>query len=442
MTLTIRTIPDAIHTAFNPVVYEVSTNRTTTVTKTIASIAAYGGKLKITTTTAHTLTSGDVVSITGITGLASGTRSLVTLVDTTNFVCDSITWSSSFVNTGGQVVKDNRNVVVRAQVYYGGSLIATHYTRSETSNGSYLVYRFDLSGVLSDYLDNNAGLGVDLADSPGFALSAYSVNPSRASTTYYVTFAEFYDDPDGLLVMGGTLTAADRRAVNMVLQPDQDIDDYICTASSVGHLLTPLSTFFLRDSDKVTLQCLTTESSVGVKLTSYATSGTSSTTYGTKVTVYNNRIQTTVDLGGLGETQTKWEVAFYVGTSTVISDTVTFYRVKKSVRLAGKVQWRNLLGGVDTLHVLDYSNDSDNDSEALVTTSGGIVVWAVKNDRSITMTVTGTPSQLAGYEQLLTSRFIWFNGSRCNLVNRSQTTQSREYITWQLKFKVASLKLN
>ena len=74
MTLTIRTIPDAIHTAFNPVVYEVSTNRTTTVTKTIASIAAYGGKLKITTTTAHTLTSGDVVSITGITGLASGSR--------------------------------------------------------------------------------------------------------------------------------------------------------------------------------------------------------------------------------------------------------------------------------------------------------------------------------------------------------------------------------
>jgi len=443
MTLTQRTVPAAIHSAFNPVIYEVSTNRTTAATKSIASIAESGGKLKITTTAAHTMVDADVITTTGITGVATTTRSKVLILSTTELVCVDINWSASYTVSSGTIIKANTNVIVRAQVYVGTSLIATHYTRSETNNGTYDVYKFDLSGVLGDYLDNNAGTGTDKAD--GALGVATSPATSYSSMLYTVVFTELLDDAAGLQQIGGATTTSEVRAVALALQTGETMAGYTCTNAAAGLMLTPLTSWQLRSGEPVTVAAITTETSVGVKYIAYTSAGAAAAVYGTLATVANNRVQCTIDPSGWGEGQTQWDISFYTGTVgsyDVISNVVSFYKRGGCVRSVNRIQYRNLVSGVDSIYCADRENQSDNDAEALTTTAGGVVVWSVQNDRTVSVTIQGTPTQLAGYEQLLTSRFIWFNGVRCNLLNRSQTTQSREFMTWELKFRVASLKVN
>ena len=445
MSITIRTQPSALSgtlrpvAAFNPVIFEVGTTRADVVQKTISTVANSGGFLKITTTTAHGYQTGDVVTNIGVATVATGTKSVISVTSITEFVCSNIAWASGMA-ASGTVTKSNTGVIIRADVMVGSSVYASHYARQEYNNGTHDVYGFDLGGVLSDYIDNNNN-GTDLIEaSAGYA---YSPAQSYASVEFTVVFTELFDDASGIQQTGSQATSAACRAFNMAVQTGYVIGDYICrTTDDPNFVLSPSLEYYLRTTESVTIQCNTSESSVGVKTVSYTASGTTSTTWGPKATVNNARVQVTISPNLFGEGTVRWDVSFYASTSTVISNTVSIYRRTGCVRNAYRIQYRNLLGGVDSIHCNDGDMTSNNTSTTLNTTTGAIVVWNVVNERTVQVDIAGTPTQLLAYEQLLTSRFIWLNGERVELENRKQKVRSRDYMEWTLVFRRSNYILN
>lgn len=70
--------------------------------KTITAIVASSGRIKITTSTAHGFTTGNLVSVDAVVGTveANVTANAITVVDTTNFTLDGSTFANTYVSGG------------------------------------------------------------------------------------------------------------------------------------------------------------------------------------------------------------------------------------------------------------------------------------------------------------------------------------------------------
>jgi len=69
----------------------------------IASESNASGQLQVTTSVAHGLTTGDVVVLTNMNDVGHDKPTLVTVIDTTNFTCDNITYVSGAGASAGIV---------------------------------------------------------------------------------------------------------------------------------------------------------------------------------------------------------------------------------------------------------------------------------------------------------------------------------------------------
>jgi len=74
-----------------------------TIDSDIASESNASGQLQITTSAAHGLTTGDIVVLTGMNNAGHNAPTIVTVVDTTNFTCNNITYVAGAGASSGAV---------------------------------------------------------------------------------------------------------------------------------------------------------------------------------------------------------------------------------------------------------------------------------------------------------------------------------------------------
>ena len=437
MSITITSTPaQANHAAFNPVEYSVTTTRwDTEAAKSVSSIANSGGKVKATTSTAHSLEGNDIVVITGFTGLTQ-LFSRITVVDADEVILQDIPYVA-YTLSGATITKYINNLYIKAQVKVGGVVIAAKYNKAPSILG---VFTFDFSGVLGDYI-NMSNAGVDSSDTTVQAIVSGATN---ASVQYTITFSEYYDEAFGVSYLGSTASqtvigGAVMVAHNFAVQSGGTFTDYILGTAS-KKLLTNLKTRYLRPGEKHTFQFITTESNVRLRIVRYV-GGTGTATIGGNVAISNNRGTVTIDSAVFTTGVTMAEVTILNTSNTAISETLTYYPDSSSVRTTSRVQFKNLLGGCDSLYFNDNIQNLEAQSSAIRTT-GSWNTYFVDNDNVYTLEMNANNTMLAWLEELKLSKVVYFNSVRCKIVDGNMVVQSRDFTTFVLTLKAGRKLLN
>lgn len=428
MSLTQYSNPAAAnHAAFNTVLWGVTSTRADVLIPTsVTSISNSGGKLRC-VGSAHGLESNDIVTLSGFTGLTT-LKSRVTVINSTTVDCVDIAYSA-YPLSSATIQKTINNLNIRCDVKVWGIIIGSKYTKTQVAT----AFEFDISGILQDYI-NAQSEGVDIADTTVQAITSAS---TVASAQYTLTFSEYYDDYQDIPYLGSQLSITKlsgsvMRAHNFAVQTGGAFSDYILSGTS-SKVLTNIKTKYLRTGEKFTFQFLTTLSQVKLRIVRY-TAGTGASTIGSAVTINNCRGTVTIDSTVFTTGVDMVEVTILNTSNTAISETLTFYPDASNVRTASRVQFKNLLGGFDSIYFADNSQALEVEAADL-RTDGNYKTWYVFNDNVYTFELTANNTVLAWLEELALSKVVYLNGKRATPSSRAMTVQSREFVTFTMSIK-------
>ena len=164
-------------------------------------------------------------------------------------------------------------------------------------------------------------------------------------------------------------------------------------------------------------------------------------TIGGNVAISNNRGTVTIDSAVFTTGVTMAEVTILNTSNTAISETLTYYPDSSSVRTTSRVQFKNLLGGCDSLYFNDNIQNLEAQSSAIRTT-GSWNTYFVDNDNVYTLEMNANNIMLAWLEELKLSKVVYFNSVRCKIVDGNMVVQSRDFTTFVLTLKAGRKLLN
>jgi len=164
-----------------PIVHTCTTTRVTGAPVAIATISSgSGGKLRITTSTAHGIEDKDICKLAGIFNLPQN-RTRVSVISSTVVDCLDINYSSSYTLQSGTIQRDNQGVHVRAVVTALGKQVVLVSS----------VFSFDVSPFLASTLKEQTH--------PTPALNSVSNSGGQMACTYSVQLQEWGLNAQGVL---------------------------------------------------------------------------------------------------------------------------------------------------------------------------------------------------------------------------------------------------
>ena len=418
MSVTVIDNPSANHPVFNPVEYEVTSDRNSTASFT-ATISDNGGFVKF-SAGGMTLKVDDVVTCTGYSDNEVNTDvKVVSVVAGTSFT-SNLVWDSFTSGASGTVTVNNRNIFVQVSVLE--SAVVKAVKDIKPLSGTFLV---DIAKILQGLVTydkvNTAGITLQ---SPATAGSAI---------VYTLTFQDFWTDIFGnsysdTAVSVSTIGGDAIIGFNMALNGAQLFADYVCSVATPGEFLTVKKDPEKHVDEVCQLAFLTEAASVQVRYTlnNYNGSTTGPTDTAT-LTINNNRGIVLID-GTLFPVTAETIEILIVDTTpagAAMSETITISQRLKCLNGA-RVEWKNLLGGFDAYTFPEYENKQAVKAQSYQNTEWNTA--QVKNTQ--TKKVIGKfsdPDTLDWLSEILTSRKITIDTDNAIILNNNLIPDSRNW---------------
>jgi len=422
MSVTVIDNPSANHPVFNPVEYEVTSDRTGAEVHGGVSATSDGGSpayCKFTVTHAYVV--DDVLEATGFSVDAMNTDLVVTSIATTVSFVTNLLWDASYAApVAGALALNNRNIFVQVSVLE--SAVVKAVKDIKPLSGTFLV---DIAKILQGLVTydkvNTAGITLQ---SPATAGSAI---------VYTLTFQDFWTDIFGnsysdTAVSVSTIGGDAIIGFNMALNGAQLFADYVCSVATPGEFLTVKKDPEKHVDEVCQLAFLTEAASVQVRYTlnNYNGSTTGPTDTAT-LTINNNRGIVLID-GTLFPVTAETIEILIVDTTpagAAMSETITISQRLKCLNGA-RVEWKNLLGGFDAYTFPEYENKQAVKAQSYQNTEWNTA--QVKNTQ--TKKVIGKfsdPDTLDWLSEILTSRKITIDTDNAIILNNNLIPDSRNW---------------
>ena len=418
MSVTVIDNPSANHPVFNPVEYEVTSDRNSTASFT-ATISDNGGFVKF-SAGGMTLKVDDVVTCTGYSDNEVNTDvKVVSVVAGTSFT-SNLVWDSFTSGASGTVTVNNRNLFVQVSVLE--SAVVKAVKDIKPLSGTFLV---DIAKILQGLVTydkvNTAGITLQ---SPATAGSAI---------VYTLTFQDIWTDIFGnsysdTAVAVPTIGGDAIIGFNMALNGAQLFADYVCSVATPGEFLTVKKDPNNHVDEVCQLAFITEDATVKIKYTlrNYNGSTTGPIT-SAALTINNNRGIILIDGALFPVTAETMEIRVVEDSvdEFIMSETLTVSQRLKCLNGA-RVEWKNLLGGFDTYTFPEYENKQVNKVQSYQNTTWNTA--QIKNTQ--TKKVIGefsSPNRLDWLSELLTSREITIDGDNAIILNNNLITDSRNW---------------
>lgn len=107
----------------------------------ISNITASSSLIKVTTATAHNLSTGNKISIEGVAGTteANGSFRTITVVDATNFTIDGSTFTNTYTSGTGNVYRPQRLRVKQSASLSGGNYVLVTVSYVAVADGNVIL---------------------------------------------------------------------------------------------------------------------------------------------------------------------------------------------------------------------------------------------------------------------------------------------------------------
>lgn len=220
MAVTIDVQPAVVinHSVYRPIEFEVSSDRQSTIVKSVTGVVTDGGYAKYTIGT-HGVLVGDIVTGSGFSEATYNVRQEVTGITGTTITTD-VAYTA---NDTGTITRTNDNFKIKNEIIIS-SVIGTKYSYYDASL-SVPGFKVDVSNILQTQLTFfNGTFGV-------FGITQPRVVCNK---TFTVKFTEVYDDKNGLTKEGDNITSGNKEAVQSTLQHQeaQDMSAFELTAAT------------------------------------------------------------------------------------------------------------------------------------------------------------------------------------------------------------------
>ncbi len=388
MAVSFTVVPASRETVMRRITFDVTSDRDSADPETVSAVADNGsGKARFTTGTTHAYKVGDIITNSDFTDTSYNGNFEVTAIAASTYDVSAIT----FVATDtGNVVRLNANFQIRADIKKGITVLAQIRQLSLLSPVG--TYRFDLSEVLATEL---SGTFANLGE---ITVNDIITGLTRNSVGYTVDFVEEFDDADGLLKEGDTITSPDKDAFNIAFQytDNPDVDKFVTGSVTKRFMTSAPANKLLRDGEHEQLTFITDESSLKVRRNELDASGTPTVTFSASKTITGKMGIVVVRESQLLSTTVSVGYQLYKDDESTIITEERFFKVDRTCeRHFSRIHFANREGGFDSFtftgtRVESIKNKKTSFSKRIADDSGlvagrGRTVLGVKSTNPISI---------------------------------------------------------
>ncbi len=403
ITLTVN--PDAQHAAFNPVLWEVTSDRSGNTAFVGKTPADNGGFCQFTLGTSHGIQTDDVLTLSLFSVLPADDYYVTATTATT--ITISLAWDASYAGDSGTLTKNNQNLNIKITLQNPVDTVATKYVKEFDSK-----FSFDISEILQGLVS------YDKCTEPASASIQSPSNPDSVvryrmglSEHWIDKYGNQYDDSAGNLDIQNIPAGSANNilAYSMALNGSQEFTDYEIATSKDKQFLTKRKEHELRPGEAIEFHAIVDESAITT--ISYMrkdyVSGVATEVTGT-ITVNYARVIVDIPYSALTAGTEYFELYMIddVVAKNRISEIITV-TIKNNCLRGARVTWKNRLGGIDSYTFNDHSRQ-DNFTPETFESENTVNTANTKNKNYIELNGRSMNKDEADWiKELMASRFVW-----------------------------------
>ena len=345
MAITITATPDTFDFLGRPQEFNVTSDRTSGISKTVFNTTDNGsGKVRFTFSSSHVMQVGDIVTGT-FTNTALSVRHTVTAVTSLTLDTD-LDYIAAFSGQTGSILRTNDNFKIKAEIKKSTTVLATLYSFPISS-----TFKFDIQAIVSSEINSEGATDLPVIS------SVFEIrNTSEGLLSYTVVFTEVYDDVDGLTSEHDTITSSVYNVINASFEykETQSLSNYILSAASTtAKLLTNIPSLTLVHAEDFIYIFFIYNGAKQVKAKRSIIGGIFADVFTPLVTVTNKLGVIKVGTAAMSSSTNAVSIAIslYDATNVQISEGLIF-KFQKTEKCGSRVLFRNKLGGYDAVTIL------------------------------------------------------------------------------------------